>query len=991
MIDFNRMAHCRVLLLAGTATALTLAGPALAQGSTAQSPATQSQATPTAAATADEGITDIVVTAQRREESLQQVPLSISAITGAELRNADTRDITRLEQSVPGLRIARSGPSARPAIRGIYTEAIGANSDPRIGFYVDEIYQSRPQQTIAAFVDLERVEVQKGPQGTLFGRNSFGGNIALTSAKPTDVFEGGVGLIYGNYRRIKAEGFVNLPVSDGIGLRVAGAIDRHDPYLKSVVNSFASTGDLNYQFIRATLRVAPPSFGDRLEILLRGSYFNQDDRGQGSSNSQNIGAIVDRSLIRAPGQTLTFNGVTYPFPFGYNGGNYATGQLVPFSPVFRDNIPDISGVDIGLPIAGPYSILYDYPARNRVKAKNFSATINFDITDNVRLRSITGYNDFFFSNRADGDGGPIPFSEFYAVNVAKTFTQELQLQSTGNSPFQYTVGGYYMNDKINEASAVVYPRNDYSTQTAAANGFPVLYANGGTCAFTALPTGPLPFGVNCNISNFSQADSASPTFARTKSYAGYGQLSYTFDDKLTITAGARYTVDQKDYRSVAQAAGTVFVGGTGGYVFQQNQAFLNANPGATLAQLPFAADASAASLLRPNGTNAGFANGIGYRASFPYNDNRAEFANFNCGGLTPGQFALNGTNNVAGTVPNYFVTRCGQRTFKYWTYRVAADYKFSPTNMVYASFSTGVHSGGFGAAFVPTTIPQGTFASFDAERITAFEIGTKNSFFDRRLQVNASIFYNRTSDNQVQGLAPVVTGPNVIQNISTITNLGRTTAPGAELSIVAKPVDRLTLRAAVNYIHARNSVVPVPLGFNSGLCFASANATGNVPGSPCALDALANNRGFGFGFFPNAFTNPELFIPVRNAAGTIVDYQSIYDGKKTRVQNTPDWSANFGLSYELPIGETSTLTPEVDVLWSGKYLLSAATPNVEQRSYAKVDARLTFRTDSGLSLQAFVNNLTNQATLGRITTATLSAQGTYSDPRTYGVRLGYKF
>jgi iron complex outermembrane recepter protein len=977
MLKFNRSSAFRAFLISTTSAAFMATTPVWAQG----------------AAEADEaddgGITEIVVTAQRREESLQKVPLSVTAITGAELRNSDTRDITRLEQAVPGLRIARSGPSARPAIRGIYTETIGANSDPRIGFYVDEVYQSRPQQTIAAFVDLERVEVQKGPQGTLFGRNSFGGNIALTSAKPTDEYEGGFGLIYGNYNRIKAEGFVNIPIADGIGLRVAGAVDRHDPYLKSVVNSRASAGDLNYQFVRATLRIAPPSLDDRLEILLRGSYFNQDDRGQGSSNSQNLGAIVDTSLIRLPGQTLTFNGVTYPFPSGYNGGNYATGTLVPFSPVFRDNIPDIGGADIGLPIAGPYTLLFDYAAQNRVKAKNSSSTINFDITDNVRVRSITGYNDFFFSNRADGDGGPIPFSEFYAVNVAKTFTQELQLQSTNkDSPLQYTVGAYYMNDKINEASAVVYPRNDYSTVTAAANGFPVLYANGSTCSFAALPTGPLPFSGNCNISNFSQPDSASPTFARTKSYAGYGQLSYTIGEKLTLTAGARYTVDDKDYRSVAQGAGTAFVGS---YVSAQNQAFLNANPAATQAQLPFAAGAANASLIRPGGANAGFANGVGYRASFPFNNDRAEFANFDCGGLTPGQFALNGTQAVVGTVPNYFVTRCGKRKFKYWTYRVAADYQISPTNMVYASFSTGVHSGGFGAAFVPSTIPQGTFSSFDAENITALELGTKNSFFDRRLQVNAAIFYNKTSDNQVQGLAPVVTGPNVIQNISTITNLGSTKAPGAELSIIAKPVDRLTLRAAVNYLHARNSVVPAPLGFNSGLCFASAGASGNVPGSPCAINTLANNRGFGFGFFPNASTNPRLFVPVLNAAGAIVDYQSLYDGKKQRVQNTPDWSANFGLAYDLPVGENATLTPELDVLWSGSYLLSPATPNFIQKSYAKVDARLTWRTDNGLSLQAFVNNLTNKATLGRITTATLSAQGTYADPRTYGVRVGYKF
>ena len=172
---------------------------------------------------------------------------------------------------------------------------------------------------------------------------------------------------------------------------------------------------------------------------------------------------------------------------------------------------------------------------------------------------------------------------------------------------------------------------------------------------------------------------------------------------------------------------------------------------------------------------------------FPYNNDRANFANFECGGLTPGTFAAAGTQTVVGTIPNYFVTRCGQRKFKYWTYRLAADYQLTPDNMVYASFSTGVHSGGFGAAFTPTTIPQGTFSTFDAEKVRAFEIGSKNSFFDRRLQVNAALFYNKYTNNQVQGTQFVQTGPNTGVGIATIANVGNTKAPGAELSIVARP------------------------------------------------------------------------------------------------------------------------------------------------------------------------------------------------------------
>lgn len=394
-------------------------------------------------------------TAQRREENLQDVPISVTAITGEDLRNADIRDITRLEQTVPGLRVARSGAAARPAIRGVYTEAIAASSDPRIGFYIDEIYQSRLQQTTAAFVDLERVEVQKGPQGTLFGRNSLGGNIALTSAKPTDEYDLGAAFIYGDYDRIKVEGFINLPITEGLAFRLAGAIDRHDPHYQSVVNDSASIGDLNYQFLRGSLRFSPPALDNRLEVIARASYYNQDDRGLSSFNAKNIGAIVDRSLIRQPGQSVTFNGATYPLPTGYNGGNYATGSLVPFSPVFRDGIPDIDGADVGIPIGDEYEVLFDFRAENKVEAKNASAVINFDLTDDILLRSITGYTDFFTSNRSDGDGGPIPEREFYFTTAAETFSQELQVQSANpQSPLQYTIGAFYMDDTINQGERI---------------------------------------------------------------------------------------------------------------------------------------------------------------------------------------------------------------------------------------------------------------------------------------------------------------------------------------------------------------------------------------------------------------------------------------------------------------------------------------------------------------------------------------------------------
>ena len=958
------IASTAIIFVPSVALAQTVAADAQNPPAKAEPVLVDAQGAPvvsTSPKAADEGIEEIVVTAQRRSENLQRVPLSVTAITGKELRNADIRDITRLEQAVPGLRIARSGAASRPAIRGVYTEAISANSDPRIGFYIDEIYQSRLQQTTVAFLDLERVEVQKGPQGTLFGRNSLGGNIALTSAKPTGDFDAGVAAILGNYRRVKVEGFVNVPITEGMAFRIAGAFDRNDPHYKSIVNDRADIGDLRYGFVRGTLRFAPPSLDDRLEVVVRGSYYNKDDRGLSSFNAKNLGAIVDASLIRQPGQSVTFNGVSYPLPVGFNGGNYATGVLVPFSPVFRDGIADIGGADIGIPIPGPYSVLNDFEASDKVKAKNASAVINFKLSDDIRLRSITGYTDFFTSNESDGDGSPIPFSEFYFITKARTFTQELQLQSANaRSPLQYTLGAYYMKDKINEGSGTIFPRHDYTTLTAAANGFPVLYNSGSNCGFTFSPL-ITRFPGACNLSNFNSPDSASPVQATTKSYAAYGQASYTFFEKLRLTGGLRYTVDDKDFRQGAQTFNgtTSFVGG---FVTAQNNAAIAAGR-----PVPFP--------LGPSG----------YHAVFPFNKDRATFGNFECGGFTPGDFAEAGSNTVVGTVPNYLVTRCGKRKFKYWTYRLAVDYQITPDNMVYASYSTGVHSGGFGSPFTPTNIPQGAFGTFEAERVKAIEIGTKNMFFDRRLQVNAALFYNKYTDNQVQGTQFVSINPTTGVNIATIANSGNTEAPGAEIAVIAKPLRSLTLRGAVNYLHARNTVAPLGIFF-SGLCSISYGS------GPCVTNPLENNAGLGSGFFPNPFTNPELFVPLRNLAGAITGYNSLFFGKPTRVQNTPDWSANIGAAYEIELARGATLTPEVDVLYSGSYILSATAPNFLQKAYAKVDARITYRSpDQRFSAQAFVQNLTDKATLGRITTGTLSAQGTYATPRTFGIRMGYNF
>ncbi|MGI4876472.1 MAG: TonB-dependent receptor plug domain-containing protein, partial [Janthinobacterium lividum] len=150
-------------------------------------------------AAADTGVADIVVTAQRRAERLQDVPLSVTAVGADTLSRNRIVDVERLQFVAAGLTFGSQGADSFPAIRGVRTQLVSAQSDPVIGFYIDGIYQSRTQQQSFPFFDLARVEVQRGPQGTLYGRNTFGGNISVITQQPTKDLGAGINAQFGNY------------------------------------------------------------------------------------------------------------------------------------------------------------------------------------------------------------------------------------------------------------------------------------------------------------------------------------------------------------------------------------------------------------------------------------------------------------------------------------------------------------------------------------------------------------------------------------------------------------------------------------------------------------------------------------------------------------------------------------------------------------------------------------------------------------------------
>ncbi|PXA86557.1 hypothetical protein DMC47_34465 [Nostoc sp. 3335mG] len=467
-----KMTAC--LLLSATALfpvhAMAQTAPASAPDTGAPSPA------PSA------GIGDIVVTAQRREERLQNVPVSITAFNQDALTKTDTRDLTRLEQFTPGLTFGQSGFDFKPAIRGAATLDVDTNSATPIGFYVDDIYQTLAVEASQPFVDVSSVEVDRGPQGTLFGRNTSGGAIAVRNNLPGKIFDAGLNLTYGNYDRKQVNGFVSVPITDRLGVRIAGQYENRDGYIKNVVDPGNDLYNRRSRYLRGTVRWTPT---DRLEVTLRGTIWHEGGTGAIAYGYQNGGLLVDPAT-----------GV----------GDLNGTPLYFYTHEVLDGVPDIPGSaactgscrDVGVRTpAGPFEWAGQYKPSGRIQLYSTSGQLRW-ANDDIFLRSITSYEHFEYSSNSGATIGP-SVTTYDQQRNTNTITQEFQIGGVSTKPIQWIAGLYYYRDRDYE-NFIIYD--------------PTYYCCG-------------------------------PTRNPTNSYAAYGQVSYDITSKLRLTAGARYTIDKR--------------------------------------------------------------------------------------------------------------------------------------------------------------------------------------------------------------------------------------------------------------------------------------------------------------------------------------------------------------------------------------------------------------------------------------------------------------
>jgi iron complex outermembrane recepter protein len=451
------------------------------------------------------GIEEIVVTAQRREENLQDVPISVSAFTAEQMAARGTTDISRLEGQVPGFTFGRSGSDARPAIRGVRTENVGVNGDTTIGFFIDGVYQSRASQATTGFVDIERVEVQRGPQGTLYGRNTFGGNIVISTAKPSlEGNAGGIDLSVGQNGRLRSDAYFNGKISDTVALRIAGSYEKSDGYVKNVNPLGNNLFDDDNIYVRASMLFQP---NDAFSAVIKFDYSQRGGAGGSAFGYKLAGTYYD-----VTSRQQLYN-ATPVFGLNTRGGN-------------RDRVNDalpgsaVATSDLGVPIfapENPYTIDTEQKTILDLENKALTANLAYDFGP-VTLKSITGYTDFGAIRTSDTDFSGNQVGVDFQDTRAKTFSQELQLISSDkDSPLTYVLGAYYFKDKltgifINQQ----YPRI-ISNVTPNLN----LAANGG--GFYDQQRG------------------------ETESYAAYAQASYAITEQLKLTAGVRYTRDKKDF------------------------------------------------------------------------------------------------------------------------------------------------------------------------------------------------------------------------------------------------------------------------------------------------------------------------------------------------------------------------------------------------------------------------------------------------------------
>lgn len=356
-------------------------------------------------ASSDSGTNDIVVTAQRREQTLQNVSVAVTALSSDRLATAHVNTLQDLQTIVPSVSFGSDFNQAKIFVRGVGANTSTTGNSTGVALHVDGAYVARAEAQLTSLFDLQRVEVLRGPQGTLYGRNAVGGSINLITAKPTRELSGYARLTYGNYNQIISEAAISGPIADGILFRLAGKTENHDGFGHNPVSG-RGVDDLSRRMIRGQLQF---DLGKSTTLLLEGEYFRQNDAS---------GAI---HYVQA-----SFPGVARLAPLGVGG--YAT---------------------------NPRDLATESEPGTDTKTYAFTATLHSELTDGLSVTDIANYRNFKSALFQDLDLSAVVDS--LPTNGQPTTIQERRIDSEQYSNelqfnlkldhFNAVFGGYYFHER----------------------------------------------------------------------------------------------------------------------------------------------------------------------------------------------------------------------------------------------------------------------------------------------------------------------------------------------------------------------------------------------------------------------------------------------------------------------------------------------------------------------------------------------------------------
>jgi iron complex outermembrane receptor protein len=703
-----------------------------------------------ASAAASNTIEELVVTAEKRSQSLQDVPVAISAYTSEKRDLLGINSVQDMTNFTPGLEY--SSQLDRISLRGVGRLTNVQSADPGVATYSDGVYTSSTVEAGKTPIFTDRVEVLRGPQGTLYGRNSIGGAINVISKRPTEEPYAEVRATVANFGRTLLEGAVSGPLAPDLQFRLAGNWEKQrDGYYKNIVPGMPSEGNvIDQYYVEGQLQA---KFGEHLDGWVKASVAGWNNGGGG------------------PGARAT-----------YTTGPINTTEYLP-SALFVNPGYACSGVPTNVMNASPSGCVNPANRDPRKFAADTANSVSLDETyifstqwtyhfEGADLKYIGGYDNYHYTLIADQDmtaiqGFTLPVAPFFGafgptigaqltpcsvtpgctgVNVrpryASTYQEdkhwvshELNLSSSGDGALQWLVGAYYYKEGVKQPVFTTL----FDQAQLASSGI----VNAGAAVN--------PRGVSAD--NLLRPYDDRPE-VHDESYAGFGQIDWKFAPTWKTTLGIRYSHDHK-YGSEAVRL-----------VCYAVTSCLNAS----------------GSIVTPEGLGSTYTPPVDVTAAV-----------VNLASLPPG-VVPGGINGVTFT-PDGFAHRNYDANFSAVTGTAGLQWDPDRDTMMYARYSRGYKAGGFNVGISTT---EGAFPKTNPEHANNYEVGLKKELFHHTLQTNVAIYYLDYRDFQAPVTIPAV-GGGVAQPQGVFLNVPKAVSYGIELETTWSPIDNLQFLLSYAY------------------------------------------------------------------------------------------------------------------------------------------------------------------------------------------------